>query len=753
MNIARIRNLRSLGALLGGMLVILVAALGVGRSDAAVIYVTQNGAGAKTGATWDQACGEAEFRTALASSSPGTDFWVAKGTYTPGTNRTDSFVLKSGVGLYGGFPASLTGAISFDRNPTTNVTTLSGNIDDPATSADNSYHVVTGSGADATAVLDGFTIAEGNADSSDPDDSGAGMYNESGSPVVAGCVFSGNTAYYGGGMYNYNGSNPRITNCRFSANTSVYDGGGMYNHTNSNPTVTRCTFSNNATDGGGSGGGMINYSGSNPTVTNCAFSGNSASFGAGMINDGSSPTIERCAFSMNVSDNTGGGVYNFGGSTPTITDCTFSNNTAASFGGGMCNHDDSSPSVTNCTFSGNNANDFGGGMSNSRYSSPSVTNCTFFQNTATTCGGAMFDRNNSNPVVTNCTFFGNTAANTGGVMWNEEDSAPAVTNCIFWNDSEEELSGDCAPTVVCCVVQGGYTGGTDIISDDPILGDLGSNGGPTWTCALSPDSSAIDRGLPVGTITVGGVSVTVPGADQRGVTRPQGISVDIGAYEFVGFSPSPTPTPTPIPPAPTTTPTPAPCDPGMLPSVSPDLPPTGVPNPPHLSLNEAFLRNLLGASADLTGLQVFEIGSDRSLTCREVIPGSTVSENQECVLFEQGNVFYCRARLVWNREGRFWGLPGAEVTSASTPRASDSGNRTVRFRLVEGESCDVDGLRNGVLVTTRNSMLLGLPRVPEPTISPETGSSSGGGCSAGGGELLFTLGVALFPLMLLLRRQ
>ena len=57
---------------------------------------------------------------------------------------------------------------------------------------------------------------------------------------------------------------------------------------------------------------------------------------------------------------------------------------------------------------------------------------------------------------------------------------------------------------------------------DPRLGPLQDNGGPTWTMALLPGSPAIEAG------------VAVPGviADQRGVSRPQGRAVDIGAFEL-----------------------------------------------------------------------------------------------------------------------------------------------------------------------------------------------------------------------------
>ncbi|HUJ71816.1 MAG TPA: choice-of-anchor Q domain-containing protein [Verrucomicrobiae bacterium] len=56
----------------------------------------------------------------------------------------------------------------------------------------------------------------------------------------------------------------------------------------------------------------------------------------------------------------------------------------------------------------------------------------------------------------------------------------------------------------------------------PGLSMLASNGGPTFTCALLSSSPAINAGA----------DVDCPATDQRGVTRPQIIHCDIGAFEF-----------------------------------------------------------------------------------------------------------------------------------------------------------------------------------------------------------------------------
>ncbi|HEX8331272.1 MAG TPA: hypothetical protein VF622_01550, partial [Segetibacter sp.] len=70
---------------------------------AQIRYVTQNGAGTKDGTSWANAYGETEFRPNLANAASGTEFWVATGTYKPGTTRTASFFIPGNVSVYGGF--------------------------------------------------------------------------------------------------------------------------------------------------------------------------------------------------------------------------------------------------------------------------------------------------------------------------------------------------------------------------------------------------------------------------------------------------------------------------------------------------------------------------------------------------------------------------------------------------------------------------------------------------------------------------
>ncbi len=248
----------------------------------AIWYVDSDAAGSNNGTSWANAFNH--LQDALASSQQGDDIWVAEGTYTPdqGDDQTATFALINGVGIYGGFAGGETSLD--DRNWHIHKSIMSGDLGDGY----YSHHVVTGSETDETAIIDGFTIKSGDATDLD---GGGGMYNNSGSPTVTNCTFSGNRAgNYGGGMYN-DSSSPTLTNCIFSGNSADSNGGGICNF-QSSPTVTNCIFIGNSAN---TGGGMVDVTSSSPSERNCIFSGNSADIGGGMANfNSSSLTVTNC---------------------------------------------------------------------------------------------------------------------------------------------------------------------------------------------------------------------------------------------------------------------------------------------------------------------------------------------------------------------------------------------------------------------------------------------------------------------------
>jgi len=264
-----------------------------------IIYVDADVTGGNTGTSWEDAL--TDLQDALTAAGLGDEIWVASGTYTPGLDRTSHFQMENEVGIYGGFAGGETSRE--ERDWETNVTVLSGDIGIEGDISDNCYHVFyhpSGTDLDDTAILDGFTISGGNANGGppdevfDPNNNGGGMYNESSSPTVMNCTFSGSSAsVFGGGMYNSYQSSPMVTNCTFYGNNAYFAGGGMFNYHDSSPIVTNCTFYENSA--GEVGGGMLNVDNSSPRVTNCTFYENSArEVGAGMFNSDSSPVVTNC---------------------------------------------------------------------------------------------------------------------------------------------------------------------------------------------------------------------------------------------------------------------------------------------------------------------------------------------------------------------------------------------------------------------------------------------------------------------------
>ncbi len=164
------------------------------------IYVNHAATGTNDGSSWANAYTDLQDALIVAVADI-HEIWVAQGTYYPGVNRTDSFAIKNGVAVYGGFAA--TELERSERDWESNVTVLSGDIGTLDDISDNSYHVIYNNGLADTAILDGFTVTGGNADGSDSDDNGGGIYNTNSNPTLNNLIVSSNSAdFYGGGIYN-----------------------------------------------------------------------------------------------------------------------------------------------------------------------------------------------------------------------------------------------------------------------------------------------------------------------------------------------------------------------------------------------------------------------------------------------------------------------------------------------------------------------------------------------------------------------
>jgi hypothetical protein len=130
----------------------------------------------------------------------------------------------------------------------------------------------------------------------------------------------------------------------------------------------------------------------------------------------------------------------------------------------------------------------------------------------------------------------------GGGLWNGFESTLTLANSIVANNPN---GGDCY-SVYGPITSGGHnldsdrscqlTASTDLPGNDPLLGPLQDNGGPTFTHALLPGSPAIDA-IPWGANGCG----TYLWSDQRWQSRSHSVRspCDIGVYEVevVGLIP------------------------------------------------------------------------------------------------------------------------------------------------------------------------------------------------------------------------
>jgi predicted outer membrane repeat protein len=325
------------------------------------LYVDSSVAVSSNGSSWAKPMKSVSQALNLANASNClNEIWVRKGTYYPmldnstvSSSRDSSFrILRNGVKLYGGFAGMETTLAQ--RNILTNVTTLSGNIGAANDSTDNAYHVMTvlapaGGTLDTTTRVSGFTIKGGNANSNSDfiynglsviRADGGGLLcaaNSNGSAanaLIDNCIFTGNYANVGGGMYcgGYTGgtSSPTVNNCLFTQNRSddaagihVFsaDAGAM-----AKPVVTNCRFiANTAIGAGAIGVNQRNGSVSSPTFLTCVFSGNTATSQGGAVNmyDGSF-IATNCVFTGNTSPS--GSVINISsGRTATFNNSTLYN--------------------------------------------------------------------------------------------------------------------------------------------------------------------------------------------------------------------------------------------------------------------------------------------------------------------------------------------------------------------------------------------------------------------------------------------
>jgi hypothetical protein len=286
----------------------------------------------------------------------------------------------------------------------------------------------------------------------------------------------------GGGIYVESDMSLSLLRCRVRENKSRQFGGGVSNAGSlqvAQTTIERNTLPRDTLGGfTASGGGIFNFRNGSIEVWQSTISENEAARGAGIRNAGGFLRIDASTISGNKATSRGGGILNFG--TAIIRFSTITGNKA-----------NNRPSV-----SGKESRQ-GGGIHNE--------------------GGRI--------EIGNSIIARNIDVGTSPDCFSIET---VITS--FRNNLIGVLNNTCT---VRDFVAGGI--GLDLVGSDrapldPLLGPLGSNGGPTRTHALLVGSPAIDRGSTQ-------VSACAP-VDQRIFARPtdgdgdKAARCDIGSFEF-----------------------------------------------------------------------------------------------------------------------------------------------------------------------------------------------------------------------------
>ena len=405
---------------------------------------------------------------------------------------------------------------------------------------------------------------------------GGGLFNEGdaiiqnnslvGDPAPGGFDFVGNSALFGGGIFNSFFADLVVTSSSVDGN-SAGQGGGIWNVSTAD-VVDDSTVSFNTAgafqqvnkqpsgratgDVALLGGGIYNESGIRGTRS----SGNGAE----------QFFIKESTLEGNVAQS-GGGIAN--GGSMHISKSTLHHNTAhqeetngceicrrpstraqgpgpSAVGGGLLNT--GSARIDNSTFSANQAEINGGGIYVD-LGSLDLLHVTLADNFVdqpqpvsgtggSPPGGGLVDFGDTSDYQATL-FANNTPANCEG-------SASAL------NSEGQNLEADTELDATCFLDHPDDFG----VVPDALLGPLADNGGPTLTHLPGSNSPAVDR--------IGGECALSD--DQRSQTRPQGGGCEVGAVEMGGGGgPGPGPTPTPVPtgsPSPTPSPTPEPECPG-----------------------------------------------------------------------------------------------------------------------------------------------------------------------------------------------
>ncbi len=300
-----------------------------------VLYVNANATGANNGSSWTDAFTNLQDALTFTNTCTSiTQIWVAAGTYFPdeggaavNNDRNASFRMKNNLAIYGGFSGTETSLSQ--RDWIANKTILSGEIQQDNDVSNNSLNVILNAYLEAarlynTAILDGFTVTGGNANGTKnvtiPSGSvnigifGGGISNVYASPTIANCIFTGNSAQYGGGFASYYSyDNLSMVNCSFLNNSAGQNGGGLYLF-QTTPSFSGVLF-----------------------LRKITVSNNSSGYGGGVYIADAQVGLENSVVSTNSASSGGGGIFSYGSSVSLFNSTVYGNTTSSSsfYSGGL----------------------------------------------------------------------------------------------------------------------------------------------------------------------------------------------------------------------------------------------------------------------------------------------------------------------------------------------------------------------------------------------------------------------------------
>lgn len=228
-------------------------------------------------------------------------------------------------------------------------------------------------------------------------------------------------------------------------------------------------------------------------------------------------TVESSSFEANSVDEGSGGAISAAGDL-TIRDSSFTGNSGGVYTSGSAVRGQGDNTViSGSTFSGAPADS---GVVISIFGNGSIENSTISGNAADSPAVRAVSSDSAEEVTIDSTTI---SGNAGVELEQALDIQVSVENSIIADvgDSDPDLVGTftARDSLIfdpgLALINGGSS---TITGEDPLLGPLADNGGPTLTMAIPPASPALNAG---------DTDLTV---DQRGVARPKGAD-DIGSYE------------------------------------------------------------------------------------------------------------------------------------------------------------------------------------------------------------------------------